>query len=422
RMRRNSENLLVLAGQDPPRRWSQPVKLVDVARASLSEVENYERVVPQVPDGVSIAGQAVNDIIHLLAELVENALSFSPRDTRVTVSGSRIDGGGVMLSITDSGIGMTREELAQANERLLDAPIVDVSVSRRMGLFVVARLAHRHGIRVQLRPHGSGGLTAMVLMPENLLATQPAGYVEPRMDPPAYTPPQWQGDSHPMGPAHPSYPSYPSTPSYPPSASSAPPAMAGAWSSAPSWPSDGRMSTGGYDTGDVWTPVKRSEWNGEQARRDSYGFSSADSHGFPSADSMHTGPLPAVKPDPVGDEYLPIYAAVESAWFEHGGESAASWSSVSTDAGWNAARAAVEPVRDGTTGAGLPKRVPKANLVPGSAKTAAEPQQSPAPMPPVSADRVRSRLSNFQQGCRAARDDLSTGRPPADPPSRRQNT
>ncbi|NJP92271.1 sensor histidine kinase [Nonomuraea sp. FMUSA5-5] len=171
RMRRNSENLLVLAGQDPPRRWSQPVKLVDVARASLSEVESYERVVLQVPDGVSVAGQAVNDVIHLLAELVENALSFSPRETRVTVSGSRIDGGGVMLSITDSGIGMTQEELVQSNERLTEAPSVDVSVSRRMGLFVVARLAHRHGIRVQLRPHSSGGLTAMVLIPENMLGS-----------------------------------------------------------------------------------------------------------------------------------------------------------------------------------------------------------------------------------------------------------
>ena len=92
-----------------------------------------------MPDGVSVAGQAVNDVIHLLAELVENALSFSPRETRVTVSGSRIDGGGVMLSITDSGIGMTAEELAQANERLADPPVVDVSVSRRMGLFVVGQ-------------------------------------------------------------------------------------------------------------------------------------------------------------------------------------------------------------------------------------------------------------------------------------------
>ncbi|NUT39356.1 MAG: sensor histidine kinase, partial [Thermoactinospora sp.] len=226
RMRRNSENLLVLAGQEPPRRWSQPVKLVDVARASLSEVENYERVVLEVPEGVSIAGQAVNDVIHLLAELIENALSFSPRETRVPVSGSRIDGGGIMLSISDSGIGMTAEELAQANERLTDAPTVDVSVSRRMGLFVVARLAHRHGIRVQLRPHGSGGLTAMVLIPESLLGAQAAAFsgtggntaqapAAAREDAFAASQPaaQWPGASgFGLAPGHPSYPSYPSEP------------------------------------------------------------------------------------------------------------------------------------------------------------------------------------------------------------------
>ncbi|MFC7589027.1 nitrate- and nitrite sensing domain-containing protein [Nonomuraea antimicrobica] len=236
RMRRNSENLLVLAGQDPPRRWSQPVKLVDVARASLSEVENYERVVLEVPEGVSIAGQAVNDVIHLLAELIENALSFSPRETRVPVSGSRIDGGGIMLSISDSGIGMTAEELTQANERLSDAPTVDVSVSRRMGLFVVARLAHRHGVRVQLRPHGSGGLTAMVLMPESLLGAQtpsyagaaPAGSREeafPTPQPAAAS--AWPASSFQLGPGHPSYPSYPSEPV----------SAGGSWPSAPVFPS-----------------------------------------------------------------------------------------------------------------------------------------------------------------------------------------
>src|SRR5690606_38091245 len=103
---RNSENLLVLAGQEPARRWSQPVPLVDVVRASLSEVENYERVDVQVLPGVAVAGQAVNDVIHLLAELIENAISFSSRDTKVTVTANRIDGGGVMIGITDHGIGM----------------------------------------------------------------------------------------------------------------------------------------------------------------------------------------------------------------------------------------------------------------------------------------------------------------------------
>ncbi|MFD2354983.1 sensor histidine kinase [Nonomuraea ferruginea] len=107
---------------------------------------------------------------------MENALSFSPRETRVTVSGSRIDGGGVMLSISDSGIGMTQEELVQANERLAQTVAVDVSVSRRMGLFVVSRLAQRHGIRVQLRTQSGGGLTAMVLVPESLLGAQTQGF------------------------------------------------------------------------------------------------------------------------------------------------------------------------------------------------------------------------------------------------------
>ncbi|MEU4230430.1 nitrate- and nitrite sensing domain-containing protein [Nonomuraea sp. NPDC026600] len=446
RMRRNSENLLVLAGQDPPRRWSQPVKLVDVARASLSEVENYERVVLQVPDGVSVAGQAVNDVIHLLAELVENALSFSPRETRVTVSGSRIDGGGVMLSITDSGIGMTQDELAGANDRLTDAPIVDVSVSRRMGLFVVARLAHRHGIRVQLRPHGSGGLTAMVLVPESLLGSQSPAYAgtqgampvrEETYAAPAapapvapVAPPQWQGGGYQMGPGHPSYPSNPES-------------AGGAWPSMPQWPSDvngwpadPRASSGGYDTADVWVPSRGQgggggggNWSGDNGlpkrpsdqppfqppQNWSFGDRGVDSsppprprYDFPETEAAATGPIPVVKPASSGDEYLPIFASVESAWFEHG-ESGASWGSSKADAGWSAAEAVVEPVRDGATASGLPKRVPKANLVPGSADTASAPK-GVTPMPSVSPDRVRSRLSSFQQGFRAARDDITEGR------------
>ncbi|MEV1171367.1 nitrate- and nitrite sensing domain-containing protein [Nonomuraea sp. NPDC049784] len=423
RMRRNSENLLVLAGQDPPRRWSQPVKLVDVARASLSEVENYERVVLEVPEGVSIAGQAVNDVIHLLAELIENALSFSPRETRVPVSGSRIDGGGMMLSISDSGIGMTQEELAEANDRLMDAPTVDVSVSRRMGLFVVARLAHRHGIRVQLRPHGTGGLTAMVLIPESLLGAQAPSYAASApANPPAqgaYPTPQpaaaspWPAGGFQMGPGHPSYPSYPS----------AEPVSNGVWPSAPQWPSEPPNWMSANDSAaDVWVS-SRGPATGEHALpkrgalpNDSRPWPSAaeepmaaqQRYDFPETESAATGPMPAVKPASAGDEYLPIFASVESAWFEHG-DNGATWGSAKADAGWSAAEAVVEPVRDGSTAAGLPKRVPKANLVPGSAETMSAPK-GVAPMPAVSPDRVRSRLSSFQQGFRAARDDISEGR------------
>ncbi|MBB4705560.1 sensor histidine kinase [Sphaerisporangium siamense] len=173
RMRRNSENLLVLAGHEATRKRSQPAKLVDVVRASLSEVEDYERVNVKVHRSAAVAGHAANDVVHLVAELVENALAFSPGNTRVVVSSSMIEGGGALLAVSDAGIGMTPEEIADINRRLADPPVVDVSVSRRMGLFVVGRLALRHGIRVQLRRGDSSGLIAMVLFPPQLISVVP---------------------------------------------------------------------------------------------------------------------------------------------------------------------------------------------------------------------------------------------------------
>ncbi|MEU6415563.1 nitrate- and nitrite sensing domain-containing protein [Microbispora sp. NPDC046933] len=170
RMRRNSENLLVLAGHEPPRKRSQPARLVDVVRASLSEVEDYERVVVRIPRAIAVAGHAANDVVHLLAELVENAIAFSPRNTKVVVSSSPVEGGAVMLGVTDAGIGMSPEELAEINRRLAEPPTIDVSVSRRMGLFVVGRLALRHGIRVQLRRGDGAGVVAMVLFPAQLIS------------------------------------------------------------------------------------------------------------------------------------------------------------------------------------------------------------------------------------------------------------
>jgi len=166
RMRRNSENLLVLAGHDVSRRWNQPVVLVDVLRAAVSEIEQYERVTLNVQPGIAVRGQAVNDVVHLLSELAENATSFSSADTPVIVAGHLLSSGGVLLDITDQGVGMGAEEMAHANWRLDNPPVVDVAVSRRMGLFVVARLAARHGIRVRLRPAASGGLTALVWLPD----------------------------------------------------------------------------------------------------------------------------------------------------------------------------------------------------------------------------------------------------------------
>ncbi|WP_310794799.1 nitrate- and nitrite sensing domain-containing protein [Streptomyces sp. TLI_171] len=165
RMRRNGENLLVLAGEDPGRRWTRPVPLVDVLRAAASEVEQYERIELASVPTAEVAGRVVNDLVHLLAELLENATSFSSPQTRVRVTGHALPDGRVLIEIHDTGIGLSPDDLADINERLANPPVVDVSVSRRMGLFVVGRLSLRHGIRIQLRPSDSGGTTALVMLP-----------------------------------------------------------------------------------------------------------------------------------------------------------------------------------------------------------------------------------------------------------------
>ncbi|MGF1429741.1 sensor histidine kinase, partial [Kitasatospora sp. LaBMicrA B282] len=168
RMRRNGENLLVLAGEDPGRRWTRPVPLVDVLRAAASEVEQYERIELATVPSADVAGRVVNDLVHLLAELLENATSFSSPQTRVRVTGHALPDGRVLVEIHDTGIGLSPDDLAEINERLANPPTVDVSVSRRMGLFVVGRLSLRHGIRIQLRPSDSGGTTALVMLPTDV--------------------------------------------------------------------------------------------------------------------------------------------------------------------------------------------------------------------------------------------------------------
>ncbi|MFC7744847.1 nitrate- and nitrite sensing domain-containing protein [Nocardiopsis composta] len=172
RMRRNAENLLVLSGQDNTRKWAQPVPLVDVLRGAVSEVEQYERVNVRAPSDVSVLGRPVNDVIHLVAELVENATAFSSHDSHVSVTARVGDDGGARVEVTDSGIGMPPEEIDAVNRRLAEPPVIDVAVSRRMGLFVVSRLAARHGIRVHLtEARNGGGITAVADLPADLLIT-----------------------------------------------------------------------------------------------------------------------------------------------------------------------------------------------------------------------------------------------------------
>jgi signal transduction histidine kinase len=169
RMRRNSENLLLLAGHETPRKWSEPVPLNDVARAAISEIEQYGRVVLNIQEGVSVTGPVVSDVVHLLAEVIENATTFSPKDTQVQVTAQEVSSGGVLVEVVDSGVGIPDKLLADMNERLDNPPVMDVSVTRHMGLFAVARLAERHSIRVRLRARPPQGIIAMVWLPDVIL-------------------------------------------------------------------------------------------------------------------------------------------------------------------------------------------------------------------------------------------------------------
>jgi HAMP domain-containing protein len=170
RMRRNAENLIVLSGSEPARRWSDPVPLIDVVRAAIAEVEDYTRVELLPIEPLALAGQAVSDVVHLLAELIENATSFSPPGTKVQVAGQHVSSGYV-VEIEDRGLGMTDPELVEANERLANPPTIDFALSRMLGIFVVGRLASRYGIKVQLRHSWYGGVAALVLLPAVLLTS-----------------------------------------------------------------------------------------------------------------------------------------------------------------------------------------------------------------------------------------------------------
>ncbi|MEU2283469.1 nitrate- and nitrite sensing domain-containing protein [Streptomyces sp. NPDC013178] len=178
-MRRHSENLLVLAGTEHVQQHAGPIPLVDVVRAAVSEIERYERVrISALPPHAHVAGFAADDLSHLLAELMENATSFSPPDLPVEVSGWLLENGEVMLSVQDEGIGMTGERLTRLNARLTefdpDTPYdQEGEDGLGLGLYVVARLAHRHGVRVQLREQKQGGVAAVVVLPTPLLAPAP---------------------------------------------------------------------------------------------------------------------------------------------------------------------------------------------------------------------------------------------------------
>ncbi|MEU0005030.1 nitrate- and nitrite sensing domain-containing protein [Streptomyces sp. NPDC006314] len=175
RMRRHAESLIILSGAAPGRRWRRPVPVADVVASAVGEIEDYARVVVPPMREVGVAADAVADVVHLVAELLENATVFSPPHTQVTLRTGRV-GSGFVLEIDDRGLGLDADRRAEAHRTLTDPDAFDPTRHDRLGLYVVGRLAARHGIEVSLRDSPYGGTTAVVLLPESVLAeVEPVG-------------------------------------------------------------------------------------------------------------------------------------------------------------------------------------------------------------------------------------------------------
>jgi signal transduction histidine kinase len=465
RMRRNSENLLILSGVGVARRSSQPVPVTDVIGAAQSEIESYARVVvKQGPDTV-VQGRVVNDVVHLMAELLDNATKFSAAETEVTVSSAHIRSGELAVQISDQGLGLSDEELTDINRRLIDPPPFDLAVSRRMGLYVVARLAKRHGIRVRLHGEFNSGTSAVVILPKAL--TGDGAVAGPTSPVPAITTGQTEMYGLTQSQAG---------------------ALTGGQTVIHTGPQAVTRTTGpipqrggphtgpqtGAHTGSQ--PVSRTGpqsgvHTGSQAVTRT-GPLTGPQTGAP------TGPLtgapagPPTGPQPPATEQPsePAHAAGNlgrSAWFQRtapatatnggdGGEANGNgnghgngngtgnghangnggaadartaqnaqlnWGTAGED-GWSAVRrklgetAQHAKVSDDS----LPRRNPGTHLVPGSAGPAQPSNgtagaQPPTQAPPRTADRVRSRLSGFQQGLSRARNEprnTSNGQPPGE--------
>ncbi len=444
RMRRNNENLLVLAGSETRQRSGGSRPVLDILRGAISEIEDYQRItIESVPDA-AVRGPAVNDLVHLTAELLDNATNFSPTEAQVVLASSLQPDGSLLVEIRDAGVGMSPAQRNAINNRLAVPPMVDVSVSRHMGLFVVGRLAARHGISVRMVASGSErGLTAAVSVPSALIATeaqgpgQATGIVAAASNGAVASAANGSVvDAAPKGAPVPAT-----------SGSMFGPARNGSMvPAAPAAASNGTASGSLFDAAATQAldlkPAALAANNGSglnlfapnvSPEEQSTDFFAA----LPSADSSSQGQ----------GEGTPIFQEMRSAWFRQGpslsgfansdpGEgsgdgdypvesaqaapsgdieaSTPDFGSVA-DEGWQAAEQLLTPVDAGTTHAGLPRRRPRAHLVPGGAArsgvetlVSSEGRTSTAgQLNNVTllrdAERVRGSLSNYQRGTRRGR-------------------
>jgi signal transduction histidine kinase len=362
RMRRNNENLMVLSGSELARGGGQPIVLADLLRAAVSEIEFYQRVVVQPPPEAHVVGYAAGDLVRLLAELLDNATAFSAPDTPVTVASHRTRRRAIVIDIVDHGIGMNDEDLVRANEQLSQPAGVEGRITRRMGLFVISRLANQHGIRVRL--HGGQdipGLRVTITVPVELVVGDPAASVPP--------PPLGGGGGGPNGPAG-------LLPKRVARANGAPVAAR----------STVTNTVTGTIAGD--DPV-----------------AAAVTVTIPVATSSGVGLFAPIPADAVDGgeavdeptEVTPIFDTMVSAWFD---DAVADEWRCAADQGWLAVDAVAGAPPVDFTPAGLPRRQPKARLLPGSVLDRGATEE---PAPRVPAEIVRERLSGFQQGIQRGR-------------------
>jgi len=442
-MRRNSENLLVLAGTTLTRRVAKPVLVSDVLGGAVSEVEKYARVqVAPAPD-LTIQGRAVNDITHLIAELLDNATAFSPPSSKVTVRSAKMRRGELAIEIHDRGVGMVESDLAAANERLAEPGEVDVTAARQMGLFVVAQLARRHDIKVRLRDNADidGGVTAHVIVPATLVdvaaavppppaapptvaaaATHRTPLPEPDLPQDIVGLPKWApGQLPPIITHRPAEPEVTeSVDLFAPRRKTTPaePEVTPATSVEP-WPTPQRR----FDYDDPPTerlPIYQevlSQWfstatDGVPVKDDAVKDAPVESDPTEveaEAEETEAEVADAV-PTPRDEDDEPATQALKPAE-----EPAATngWHSAGDD-GWAAANTLLAREPETVTEAGLPKRVPKSQLVPGSAapRPLAEPARGTSPaMPRRSPDALRNRMSTYQHGVSLGRHSAPSAAP-----------
>jgi signal transduction histidine kinase len=392
RMHRDSQNLLVLAGHELPSSWNQSMMLMNIVRAAVSEVEEYERIsVHALPD-IAVSGPAVNEMVHLLAELIQNATSFSAVDMPVEVAGQLLNSGGALISITDRGVGMSVQDISHANWRLENPPPVDIGVPKWIGLLVVSRIAARRGVRVRLQQAELGGLAALVWIPDELIVRSDiAGrpeFARPGPDTARRGAHEPAMDLRGLGTQR----SVPATRVAQPTASR----------------EEVRSETQevpvlAADTTDIRharqqaaaAPAQGGDWMVPLASPPPPTQQESAPDG--------SGVVVPTAVNPAEERRLPIFEAVESSWFKGARQALGSgraavkagdqWSSPA-DEGWRAAQTVESPAAGAPTEAGLPRRLPNANLVPGAVPGSHRVDA----LPDRSAADARDRLAGLQRG------------------------